>query len=201
VIDKAVRRVMPRVSGGLIRLYTHFGFSPNQISMIGFGFAAFSAWAVALGAAKWAIGLWWVGRIFDGTDGIYARATGRATPFGAYLDIVLDMAAYALMIVGFHVAHPDLAIEWLSVVGLYVLCITTALALGAQEAAVDAPARDDRGLRLGAGLAEAGETGIAYTLFLLFPAVLASLVHLWIAVLMVTVVARTLLAYRLLMPR
>ena len=56
--------------------------------------------------------------------------------------------------------------------------------------------RDDRGLRLGAGLAEGGETGIAYTLFLLFPAHLDWLTGIWIGVLVVTVVARTLLARR-----
>ena len=198
MIDDAFRGVLPRVSGGLIRLYERLGLSPNQLSFIGFGLGVMAALAVALGWNAAAIGLWWLGRLFDGTDGIYARATDRATPFGAYLDIVLDMAAYSAMIVGFVVARPDLSLQWLCVLLLYVLCITSALALGMQEKAQGFAPRDDRGLRLGAGLAEGGETGIAYTLFLLLPAELPLLVHVWIAVLLTTVIARSLLAHRML---
>jgi len=108
------------------------------------------------------------------------------------------MAAYSAMIVGFAVARPDLSLQWLCVLLLYVLCITSALALGMQEKAQGFAPRDDRGLRLGAGLAEGGETGIAYTLFLLLPAELPLLVHVWIAVLLTTVIARSLLAHRML---
>ena len=73
----------------------------------------------------------------------------------------------------------------------YVLCITGALSLGSLEASRKLPPRDNRGLRLAAGLAEGGETGIAYTLFLLFPDYVKPLLWMWIGVLLVTVVART----------
>jgi hypothetical protein len=79
---------------------------------------------------------------------------------------------------------------------LDTLCIASALALGMQEAKRALPARDDRGLRLGAGLAEGGETGIAYSIFLLFPAQLALTTPLWVAILAITIVARSILAYR-----
>ena len=108
------------------------------------------------------------------------------------------MAAYSVMVVAFGLANPELQHYWIAMLCLYVLCITSALALGMQEAVAGHPARDDRGLRLGAGLAEGGETGIAYTLFLLLPAWLPTLAAIWIAVLVTTVVARTLLAHRLL---
>ena len=134
--------------------------------------------------------------LVDGTDGIFARNTGQATDFGAYLDIVLDMAAYSAMILGFAYANPELLDRWLVILLLYVLCITSALALGMEEAKRDLPKRDDRGLRLGAGLAESGETGIAYTLFLLLPEQLSPLTALWIAILLTTIVARTILARR-----
>jgi len=198
MIDNAFREQLPRFAGPALRLYAGLGLTPNQVSFIGFGIGALAAGAIALGAPLWAVGLWWLGRIADGTDGIYARTADRATDFGAYLDIVLDMAAYSLMVVGFAIAHPELRLGWLLIVFFYVLCIASALALGMQEAKRELPPRDDRGLRLGAGLAEGGETGIAYTLFLLFPGALPWLVQLWILVLATTVVARTLLARRLL---
>ena len=108
------------------------------------------------------------------------------------------MAAYSLVVLALDQVHPELHDRWLLILFLYVLCITSALALGAEEASLDAPSRDDRGLRLGAGLAEGGETGIAYTLFLLFPGQLGILTGLWIVVLATTVAARTMLARRLL---
>jgi len=120
------------------------------------------------------------------------------TGFGSYLDIVVDMAAYSVMVVAFGFAHPELDSHWIAMLFLYVLCITSALALGMQEQAADLPARDDRGLRLGAGLAEGGETGIAYTVFLLWPEWLHVTALVWVAVLAATVVARTLLARRML---
>lgn len=198
VIDNAFRRILPRYAGPLVRLYGRLGLTPNRVSAIGCGFGFAAAGCVAVGLAGPAVLLWWVGRLVDGTDGIFARNTEQATDFGAYLDIVLDMAAYSSMILGFAYANPELTDRWLVILLLYVLCITSALALGMEEAKRDLPKRDDRGLRLGAGLAEAGETGIAYTLFLLLPELLSPLTALWIAILLTTIVARTILARRLL---
>ncbi|MBW2397635.1 MAG: CDP-alcohol phosphatidyltransferase family protein, partial [Deltaproteobacteria bacterium] len=167
-------------------------------TILGFALACGAAACVVAGWPVAAVAVWWLGRLADGTDGIYARATGRESGFGAYLDIVVDMAAYSVMVVAFDIAHPELHHAWIAMLFLYVLCITSALALGAQEALADLPARDDRGLRLGAGLAEGGETGIAYMVFLLLPDWLPISAAVWIGVLAVTVISRTMLARRLL---
>jgi hypothetical protein len=108
------------------------------------------------------------------------------------------MAAYGAMVLAFAVAAPEYAMRWMAMLFLYILCITTALSLGAGEAKRALTPRDNRGLRLGAGLAEGGETGIAYTLFLLFPGVLEILTTIWLVILTTTVIARTVLAYRIL---
>jgi phosphatidylglycerophosphate synthase len=198
MIDNAFRAILPGRVGAVTGLYERLGLTPNQVSFVGFGIALLAAAAVAASASWPAVALWWLSRLVDGTDGVYARASGQATRFGAYLDIVLDMAAYGAMVLGFAWREPGLAWAWLAMLFLYVLCITSALALGAEEADAGIEARDDRGLRLGAGLAEGGETGIAYTAMLLLPAWLEPLAIAWIAVLTTTVVARTLLAARML---
>lgn len=198
MIDDAFRRILPGYTQFLVASYSALGLTPNMVSVLGAGIGAFAATLVAIDRPWLAIAVWWLGRLLDGTDGIYARATNRATPFGAYLDICLDMFAYSVMILGFAALHPELASRWMGILLLYVLCITSALALGSQEAQLELEPRDDRGLRLGAGLAEGGETGIAYTLFALFPAWILELSTLWIVVLATTVVARTLLARRIL---
>lgn len=196
MIDNAFRALLPGRVAIVTGLYARLGWTPNHVSFMGFGIAAIAAVAVAFEAPWTAVFLWWVSRLADGTDGVYARETGQATRFGAYLDIVLDMAAYSGMVLGFAWAYPSLGWAWVSMLFLYVLCITSALALGAEETEAGAKPRDDRGLRLGAGLAEGGETGLAYTAMLLLPGWLDSIVVVWIAVLTTTVVARTLLAAR-----
>ena len=170
--------------------------TPNHVTELGFAIALVASAAVAAGANFWALGLWWLSRLADGTDGIYARETGQESGFGSYLDIVFDMAAYGAMVLGFAIVEPSLAPQWMAMLFLYVLCITSALALGIQEAMRALPPRDDRGLRLGAGLAEGGETGIAYSVFLLWPSFLTYTATAWVAILLTTVVARTVLAKR-----
>lgn len=196
MIDDPFRAVLARRAGSVTHLYARLGLTPNQVSFAGFAVALMAATAVAAGWALLAIALWWLSRLADGTDGVYARESGQATRFGAYLDIVLDMAAYGAMVLGFAWAHPELAWAWTAMLFLYVLCITSALALGAEEEDAGLEARDDRGLRLGAGLAEGGETGIAYTAMLLLPGWLEPLAVVWLGVLVTTVVARSLLAAR-----
>ena len=194
MIDNHVRALLPQWTPPLIRLYQRFGITPNHLTTAGLVLAIVAAACVALGWNWLALVVWWVGRLLDGTDGILARETNQTTAFGAYLDIVYDMAAYGVMILGFAYQHSDLMAVWLLILFFYVLCITSALALGAGERDLELSARDDRGLRLGAGLAEAGETGIAYSLFLVFPGAIAWLSMTWAIILLVTVVARTLLA-------
>lgn len=198
MVDDFFRARLPRHVGPLLALYTRLRLTPDHVTWIGFAIAIAASFAVAHGHGWVALALWWLSRLADGTDGILARQTGQATSFGSYLDIVLDMAAYGAMVLGFAAAVPQLGPQWLAMLFLYILCITTALALGAQEEKLAHRPRDDRGLRLGAGLAEGGETGIAYSIFLLVPGQLAWTTTLWVCVLALTVVLRTILAYRLL---
>ena len=198
MIDNVFRARLPRYAGPLLALYARMGLTPNHVTLVGFAIAILASIAVARGQVWLALVLWWGSRVADGTDGLYARRTGQATSFGSYLDIVLDMAAYGAMVLGFAAAVPELGPQWLTILFLYILCITSALALGSQEERLAHRPRDDRGLRLGAGLAEGGETGIAYSIFLIFPGQLALTTTIWICVLALTVVLRTLLAYRLL---
>lgn len=200
MLDDPFRRALPRLTQPLIRAYQRLGLTPNQVTGLGFAVACAAAVAVAQGALLAALALWWLSRLFDGTDGILARATGRSSDFGSYLDIVLDMAAYSSMLFGFDARFPELHPRWMAMLGLYVLCIASALALGSLEQQRQLPPRDDRGLRLAAGLAEGGETGLAYSAFLLFPGALPHTTALWIGVLVATVVSRSLLARRRLAP-
>ncbi len=194
MIDGPFRQIVPYYSTWLLKIYRFLHFTPNTVTGLAFFTAIVASGMVALGFFQWAIAFWWLSRIFDGTDGVYARSIGKVSAFGGYLDIVLDMASYGMMILGFAIRFRDYWLSWIIIEFLYILCITTALALGSIERSMKLNDNDNRSLRLSSGLAEGGETGIAYTLFLLFPAHIGKLAIAWAAVLLFTVITRTFLA-------
>ena len=194
MIDQPFRSWLADKAQPILKIYKALGLTPNHVTVMGCVAGLASAGLVALGENWAALGIWWAGRLLDGTDGIYARATGRTSDFGGYLDIVCDMAAYSAMILGFAWSRPEFMNWWLVILLLYVLCITSALSLGSLERREGLKSEDNRSLRLAAGLAEGGETGIAYSLLRVFPTMTGLLCAGWVGLLALTVVARTFIA-------
>ena len=91
-----VRGMAEPVGRGLARL----GLTPNMLTLIGFGIAILAA--VAAGAQAWlAAGLLVIfGGIFDMFDGLVARATGKASKAGAFMDSTFDRWGEAVVYVG-----------------------------------------------------------------------------------------------------
>jgi CDP-diacylglycerol--glycerol-3-phosphate 3-phosphatidyltransferase len=91
-----VRDLATPVARGLGRL----GLTPNALTIIGFLGTCIAAWAAAsqlwllAGVLVLAFG------IFDLFDGTLARATGRATKLGAFLDSTFDRAGEAITYIG-----------------------------------------------------------------------------------------------------
>ncbi len=190
MIDNPFRKILEKHSTGLIDILVKTKISANLLTCFSFLGAMISAYFVIEKEFIAAILIWWLSRLLDGLDGLVARKSNTASPFGAFLDINLDMASYALIILALAKIFPQYSLEWNLILLLYILCITSALASGEILAKVQKENLDNRGINLLPGLAEAGETGIAYTLFLLFPEQLLILTWIWIAVLLQTVVAR-----------
>jgi phosphatidylglycerophosphate synthase len=196
MLDNPFRRILPPYVDIFLKTFFRLNLSPNQITWLSF---VISIGAVALVIANeyvLAMVAWWVSRLLDACDGIYARKYNKVSKLGAFLDVQLDMAAYSLMVVSLFLVFPEHSLQWVLMLLFYVLCISGALSLGNLENQAKIPDKSGRGLRLATGLAEGGETGIAYTVFLLFPEWLAISSWVWIAILSVTVVARGLLAQK-----
>jgi len=91
-----VRGIFTPIALGLGRL----GLTPNGLTMIGFigtcvgAFAAASQWWLAAGILVLVFG------IFDMFDGTLARATGRASKLGAFLDSTFDRWGEGIVYVG-----------------------------------------------------------------------------------------------------
>lgn len=80
--------------------FGRLGLSPNQLTLIGFGIAIVAAAAAAQQAWFLAGALLIVGGVFDLFDGALARATGRASRLGAFMDSVFDRAGEGVVYVG-----------------------------------------------------------------------------------------------------
>jgi phosphatidylglycerophosphate synthase len=199
MFDERVRAALPRTLGPVARALAGFGVSPHLITWVAFIGGAGAASLVAVGWPLSGLTLWLFSRLGDALDGLVAREAGRASAAGGYLDITLDMAAYSLMVLGFAVAHPGLGLVFGAILTGYTLAITTTLALSnAATAAGREVSRTDRTFQFTTGLAEAGETSFMYTLWVLFPGWLPVLAWIWVALLLITVVQRSRLAWRVL---
>ena len=102
----------------LLPLAARSGVHPNLVSLAGIGFGALAApafhaigdWRMALLGLAAMIG--W--HVCDGLDGLLARATGRTSSFGRFLDGFCDYSVFVLVYVSLAIAlMPDYgAIIW-----------------------------------------------------------------------------------------
>ena len=74
--------------------------TPNQVTLIAFAVAVAAAAAFAVGAPIAAAMLVALASVLDGSDGEVARLTHRSSPYGAFLDAVLDRAADGILFTG-----------------------------------------------------------------------------------------------------
>jgi len=115
----AIKKVCEPIALAMGRL----GLTPNGLTLIGFGISI--AGAALLAAQLWVIGgiVVFIGGAFDMFDGTLARATGKVSPFGAFMDSVFDRWGEAIVYLG---------IAWGAVLaGEDMLAVLSTAALGA----------------------------------------------------------------------
>jgi CDP-diacylglycerol---glycerol-3-phosphate 3-phosphatidyltransferase len=84
----------------IVRAFAASGINPNVLTSIGFAINLFAAYLFAYGYFRWAGATIILAAIFDLTDGPVARVTKRVTPFGGFLDSVLDRYSDLLLLIG-----------------------------------------------------------------------------------------------------
>jgi len=163
-----IRGLAVPVALGLGRL----GLSPNALTVL--GFAGTCVAAVAAAAQQWVIAgvLVLVFGIFDLFDGALARATGRTSKFGAFLDSTLDRTgenlvlaavAYGCAAAGFSLGA-GLAALALALASVVTYARAKAEVIGLHGEVGIAP-RPERLLVLAAGLVVGGAVGIGAPFF------------------------------------
>lgn len=143
------------------------GLTPNTLTIVGFLGTCLAAAAAATG--RWAeAGVLVIAfGIFDLFDGALARATGRATRFGAFLDSTLDRTGESLVLAG--VAYGCADAGFLPGTGLAVAALTFASVVTYTRAKAEAiglhgevgyAPRPERLVILAVGLVLAGAYGM-----------------------------------------
>ena len=73
---------------------------PNHLTLMGFGVSLMAAAAFVAGQERMAGVLLIIAGLFDFFDGSLARASGQVTPFGAFLDSVIDRYSDLVVLLG-----------------------------------------------------------------------------------------------------
>ncbi len=198
MIDEPFRQWLTRRWGAPAVALHRAGITANHVTVMAALLGLTAAALVALELTWFGIALWLVSRLLDGYDGIISRLAGRGSWFGGYLDITLDMLAYSAMAIAFSIAKPADGLLWMLVLLGYILAITSTLALSSLAEKADRQLGGDRSIQFTRALAEGGETTIVYVIIALVPSVSRYVLMLWIAMLAITAIQRTVLARRLL---
>lgn len=117
---------------GLARL----GVTPNVLTLVGLALNLAAGLVLAAGQPLWGAGAVLVAGAFDSLDGLVARAGGRATAFGAFLDSTLDRYAEAALFGGILVWHvragqvAEALLAYAAVIGSLLVSYTRARAEG-----------------------------------------------------------------------
>lgn len=125
------------------------GLTPDALTLIGFAITAVGA--VLLSQQLWLIGgiVVFVGGVFDMFDGTLARATGQASPLGAFMDSVFDRAGEVIVYIGI--------VAGLQAAGMADGMLLAAATMGAAVMVSYARAKSDaHGFTAGMGLAAVG---------------------------------------------
>jgi CDP-diacylglycerol--glycerol-3-phosphate 3-phosphatidyltransferase len=120
-IGKGGKYLVDRIIGGFVRR----GVNPNVLTSIGLLINLVAAYLFAAGYFRWAGVTIIIAAIFDLTDGPVARISHRVTPFGGFLDSVLDRYSDLLLLVGLLVFYSRANRFWYVV--LVAICMIGAI--------------------------------------------------------------------------
>lgn len=73
---------------------------PNHLTVLGLGVSVLAALSFARGRERWGAVLLILAGLFDFFDGSLARLSGQVTPFGAFLDSVIDRYSDLVVLAG-----------------------------------------------------------------------------------------------------
>ena len=122
VVSPSLRtKVRASIERPVARVFIALHLTPNALTLIGFGISIVGAVIVA--SQAWLVGAFIVlfGAVFDLFDGALARATGKTSRLGAFLDSVFDRAGEAIVYVGIAIAFLRNASEFAGLLAMLAM--------------------------------------------------------------------------------
>jgi len=138
-----------RIEAPVARIFIRTRLTPNMLTLIGFGIAVVGAYLAATQswiAAGLVVGF---GTAFDLFDGALARATGKSSKFGAFMDSTFDRAGEAVVYIG-------LVIAMLKLSAVNAAAITAAAMAAAFMVSYTRAKSESLGFSSGKGIANIG---------------------------------------------
>ena len=199
MLDRMLRPVKESVVSplaGVLARRVH----PNTITIGAFAFGVVAFVCLLHHEMLLCATFWLLGRLLDGLDGAVARRSGKQSDFGGYLDMLLDVIAYALLPLGMALAFPSPAVFIAVAVLLAVFYVNIASwlylsALMEKQKRVDEYVATTS-VFMPSGLIEGTETIVFYTLFIAFPGMFVVLAYTMAAMTAITVAQRLVWALR-----
>lgn len=197
MFDARLRPLIDPPLNAIGRRLAALGITANGVTMAAAVFGLAAGAAIAAGHLGAGLALIVASRVSDGLDGAVARAT-RKTDFGGYLDIVGDFAFYVAVPVGFGLAEPANLRPALLLIAAFTLTGISFLAFAtlAAQRGLETRAHGEKSFFYSTGIAEGGETILAFVMMCLLPAKFPIIATIYAILCLVTVVQRTLAARR-----
>lgn len=198
MFDAIVRPIIDPPLNSLGRRLASIGVAADAVTVVGAGLGL--AAAALISARRYDLGLLLLAasRVLDGLDGAVARASSP-TDRGAYLDIVSDFAFYAAIPLGFALAEPTRnALPAAALLASFTLTGTSFLAFAtlAAKRGLETTAQGRKSFFYSFGVMEGTETIAFLAAMTVWPAGFPILAWTVVALCIVTVVQRTVLAIR-----
>jgi CDP-diacylglycerol--glycerol-3-phosphate 3-phosphatidyltransferase len=100
MITRQIGRTLNFILLAIVRAFAATGISPNVLTVIGFAVTLLGAYLFAYGYFRWAGLAVILAGLFDMLDGRVARLSNQVTPFGGFLDSVLDRYSDLCLMIG-----------------------------------------------------------------------------------------------------
>jgi len=121
-ITGLIGHVLERPLDSIVRGLARLGIRPNVLTLTGLVLNLVAAGTLYVGQFRWAAALILVANLLDVFDGHLARRTGQVSPFGAFLDSVVDRYADLTLMSALWLYYSRSHDHWmLFIVGLAVI--------------------------------------------------------------------------------
>ena len=197
MFDRQIQKYTQKPLRSIALLFLKF-ISPNQMTLLGFGFGVLMCVSIVIDQYLIAIVFLFLNRLSDGQDGVMARLQ-TPTSLGGYLDIVLDFLIYGGFILSFGITDQNNTLLSMVLLFCYIGTGGTFLAKAAilpsltnQNLNEEIP----KSFHYAVGLVEGTETIVFMVLCLLFPNLFIYFSFIFIILCLITIVFRIIVCYK-----